>query len=582
MATAALPIRMVSQQPFHTKSPLASPAASSSRSPEASTASSIVDVLPEPLGKPFGKIRSQLEQTLRSATRSKAKGPSPPAEDFATIRAKTEKEKEKASLSDEVPRVHKEGGRSRVLRRIESKMRFRSRKESVTQSPSPIPNIGKTKDGGGKNMKIQERARVDLTGFIPPSLRQASTSSPALHLSSQAIPSPKLQPAVPASSSSTTSVLVSPPKDRTRRSSFQQPPSKDISIPIPLSAKRNDSIVIGHTKESKTSRKCLPLGSPPSPSLLTSSQPHFPSASPTTSTSLKGYERPRTPESPTPRPSRSQHKKAAANMGNIPLKTPPTSSTTVRAGSPTMRVKSPPTRARVQRGFTSASTSELPLNPSPTPPRPSFESQRRLSVDASRPSIDSSRRPSVDGQHRPSVDAPRRPSVDTSHRPSDSPRTMRATSPSTHVRPRPISPNRRENSPSYAHFNLSTSSLVPTSTPEQRELIRSATSILCKELRKAPPHLSGNQSGLREWEGVEHRLQHLIRVERIWGKSGSTLGPSSSQLSVAGGVNPSGLSAGGEERERRLFADALRDGFILCQCVTIHLCSSFLTHSGSS
>jgi hypothetical protein len=105
---------------------------------------------------------------------------------------------------------------------------------------------------------------------------------------------------------------------------------------------------------------------------------------------------------------RSQYKKAAASMGNIPLKTPPASPTVARAGSPTMRVKSPSTRARVQRGFTSASTSQLPLNPSPTPTRPSFESQRRLSADASRPSIDSSR--------RPSVDSPRRPSVDTSCR----------------------------------------------------------------------------------------------------------------------------------------------------------------------
>ena len=589
MATAVLPIRMTSQQRLRTKSALAPPAASSPRAPEPSTSSSVGQGFPEPSGNPFGKIRSQLEQTLRSATRSKAKPPSL-ADDFATVKVKTDKGKERASFSDEVPREHREG-RSR-LKMFESKIGFRSRRESVTPAPAPSPQpiIGKTKDGGNKNVRIQERegaALRETSSFVTPSLRQATMSSPALHLSSQAIPSPKSQSAVPVSSSSTTSILVSPPRDRinrTRRSSLRQPPAKEISSPIPLSAKREgngNGTAGGHgyishdAKELRTSRRSPPIGSPSSHSILTFSQPQSLPPSPTPGTPHRnGHDRPRTPESPTPPPSRSHHKKAVASMGNIPLNTQPIS-LAPRNGSPISRNRSPSTRTRVltpsQRGLTSASASQLPLNPSPTSPRPSFEAQRQPSLDIARPPINIPRRGSIDAPRQTSI-ASRRPSIDSTRRPSVSPNTSRAASPSTPVR-RAISPNQRANSPTCAqnrHFNISSTSLVPTSTPEQRELIRSATSILCREMRKAPPHLSGSHSGLREWQEVEYRLQPLVRAERVWSRSSSsTLGPSSSQLSVGSGAGSSGLNSCGEERERRLFCEALRDGFVLCQCVTV-------------
>ncbi len=58
-------------------------------------------------------------------------------------------------------------------------------------------------------------------------------------------------------------------------------------------------------------------------------------------------------------------------------------------------------------------------------------------------------------------------------------------------------------------------------------------------------------------------MRALSRLERIWGKSGAN--GSSSNLSNVGGLSSSGLNASGEERERRLFTEALRDGFVLCQ-----------------
>lgn len=109
---------------------------------------------------------------------------------------------------------------------------------------------------------------------------------------------------------------------------------------------------------------------------------------------------------------------------------------------------------------------------------------------------------------------------------------------------------------------MSVTSLSSPSTPEQRELVRTATSLLCKELRKPPPHLSRSERA-REWAEVEVRLQPLVRLERIWGKSGALPGASSSQIGV--GLGSLVSSNAGEERERRLFCEALRDGVVLCQ-----------------
>ncbi len=116
---------------------------------------------------------------------------------------------------------------------------------------------------------------------------------------------------------------------------------------------------------------------------------------------------------------------------------------------------------------------------------------------------------------------------------------------------------------------MSSASLTLTSNPEHREILRTATTLLCKEVIKPPVHAGRTEAGIRDWEEVEVRTRALARLERIWGKSGAA--GSSSNLSNVGGLSSSGLSVSGEERERRLFTEALRDGFVLCQCVLFEI-----------
>lgn len=250
MAAAVLPVHIMPHHRVNLKTLPPSPTTPSSYQ-EPSTSSTTADVL-ESTGKPFKRLRSSLEQTLRTATRSKTKPTPQPADEFATLKTNPDKGKGKETGEDV---LMEQKGRERLkgLKRFESKVGFRSRKDSeslVTPALSSAlpPIIGKTKDGGNNvNVKIHEGEKVRAggsTSFITPALRQASMSSPALHLASQAIPSPKSQSAVPASSNSNTSILVSPARDKTRRPSLQAP--KEISGPIPLSAKR-DVRNNGHT-----------------------------------------------------------------------------------------------------------------------------------------------------------------------------------------------------------------------------------------------------------------------------------------------------------------------------------------------
>ena len=105
--------------------------------------------------------------------------------------------------------------------------------------------------------------------------------------------------------------------------------------------------------------------------------------------------------------------------------------------------------------------------------------------------------------------------------------------------------------------------------PEHRDLLRQATSILCKELLKPPGH---NTTGLGviELEETELRLRALARLERMWGRSGGTnangvSNTSGSPVTGFGGLSAGGVSSMGEDRERRLFSEALKDGYVLCQ-----------------
>jgi hypothetical protein len=88
-----------------------------------------------------------------------------------------------------------------------------------------------------------------------------------------------------------------------------------------------------------------------------------------------------------------------------------------------------------------------------------------------------------------------------------------------------------------------------------REAVRTATSVLCKEMLRPSQRAS---LGVREAEEVECRMRALARLERVWGKSGPSTNGSMTQVG-------SGVNMAGEERERRKFTEALRDGYVLCQ-----------------
>lgn len=94
--------------------------------------------------------------------------------------------------------------------------------------------------------------------------------------------------------------------------------------------------------------------------------------------------------------------------------------------------------------------------------------------------------------------------------------------------------------------------------------MRVATSLLCKEMLRP-----GQSTGLRirESEEVEVRMRALARLERVWGKSGASANGSVTKLGAteSGIVGGTAVSTSGEERERRLFSEALRDGYVLCQ-----------------
>jgi len=85
-----------------------------------------------------------------------------------------------------------------------------------------------------------------------------------------------------------------------------------------------------------------------------------------------------------------------------------------------------------------------------------------------------------------------------------------------------------------------------------------------------PPENSTTGFGAIELEELELRLRALARLERIWGKSGgakANVVPNTSGSGIAGfsGLRIGGVSTLGEDRERRSFSRALKDGYVLCQ-----------------
>ncbi|KAI0708843.1 Pkinase-domain-containing protein [Cerioporus squamosus] len=526
--TFSKPHPMVSQKHVDASVPLSSATASTSRLQS-----------PEPHPKTFSRLRSSLEQSLRTATKSKAKAAAI-VDESGVLSHGAAKGKGKAS-EDDGPK-EKEKARSRML----SKVSFRRPGKDVS-SPSPVPPVPSTTEENDARRRSRDRDKDKVrvpghTSFLTPSLRQASMSSPALHLSAQPIPSFTQSFALPSGSTSNVAALVSPPRDRTRRSSVQPTVSrKDISGPTPL-VPRRDTRANGTSSPSPRDEQ-RPKGRPPpltlasSPALPSSHHRELASRSPLPETpTRRSREATRSPDlsppsSPSPRGIASS-RRAAASASHLPLGlgSPPSSPSTPRATSP-IQPRSSSRTPTTHRAIPSvSSSSHLPL--------------------ASTSSTNSGRRPSLDA--RP---------VNLSSSPANS----RAASPITPARARAVSPTQRNFSPTYQNrlHNASSTSLASPANPEHRELIRSATSFLCKEMLKPPSQVNKASLDPKDWEEVEARLRALARLERIWARSGAM--GSTSQVNVAGLGN--GVASGSEEKERRLFAEALRDGYVLCQCL---------------
>ncbi|KAI0343070.1 hypothetical protein BDW22DRAFT_1428512 [Trametopsis cervina] len=536
MAAAVLPsVKLNIPERFH-MAPSLGPEASTSRAGATSSRPhpSSVQVQPSALGEArpttFSRLRTSLEQTLR--TTSKTRGRQSLDETGTITPASQGKGKEKAS--DE-PVATKERSKSSML----SKVSFRrpgGKEANNSSSSSAQASQAGARNEAAREGKDRDKGRVreaGFTSFQTPSLRQASMSSPTLHLSSQAFPSPYSQPfALPSASSSNVNALVSP--TRTKRVITQPPIStRDISGPVPLASRKDARSPVSSASPDQRERKSRPppVQIPPSSRERVSLDSISRSETPTRRTRGGARSPDLSPPSPSPQGghlARSSSRAAAASSSHIPLTPPPVSSNAARPLSPSRARSS--SRTPTHRAHPSSSTSHLPLSSPSTPTPPP-----RRSSDTQRVNF------------------------------SPSPTPGRAASPSTPIRPRAVSPTQRSFSPNLAQIrsiNASTASLAATATSEQRELVRNASSQLIKEMLKPP-----SQSGLEPQaaEEVEVRLRSLARLERVWGKSGSFIA-SGSQLSI-NGPSAGGLAAGGEERERRHFGEALRDGYVLCQLV---------------
>ena len=469
-------------------------------------------------------LRSPFGQTVRSVTRSQG-NPTAPGNHIPSITANPG-----AGVNVTEPVAKEDGAKERtgVLKRLETNLR-RARKVSVAEAPSdalPGEDFEREDNLSPQDGKDQHRHRLRrFTSFVTPSLRLASLSSPAVHLTSDDSPPPSSPP--PTSSGAPL-----------------------ISTPAPLTSKRPFVANASSPTSSPSSRARKPRPAPllpPSPSTPTLG--YFASSSPAPTTPTRPSREPVSslPGTPTPTPSSSrnpqQQRQQLGKRSSVgtprsldqPPSTPSSPSPSRHRSPSSPRTRSPPSsRVVTPRGFTSTSTSSLNY-----PPPYSTNALRRSSLDRRSPS----------------------PAI---------PRASSPTSPSS--RPRTLSPSRQQRavSPSTLlarHANGSTTPVSAASRPSNpmhREALRAATSLLCKEMMR-PPQSTG--LSIHESEEVEERLQPLARLERVWGKSGASANGSVTQLGATGSgiIGGTAISMSGEERERRLFTEALRDGYVLCQ-----------------
>lgn len=468
--------------------------------------------------KTFKRLRSSLEQSIRSATRSRAsKGPS--ITELGTLSQNHNKGKERVAVEPD-PK-----SKSRIL-----KVAFR---RSGQDLPPLSPVLAESRSGRkGKDVENVLGRSANLPSFSSPSLRQASQSSPTLHLYSHPGPASHVQTADPVASGSNGAGLSSPPRDHKKPSDQSGASERDISTSVSTPARNSSSPTPREVPHRTKSQKHRPQPLlPKSSSTASLETTRGKNASGPQTPTLKHRDKFHVPESPSPYSRRHSGGPNAATASSSQLSINGTAPTPSPNGPNHTRTRSP----SIRHHLSSSSSSNLP---SVSPPG----DVKRSSLEYQKP-----RRPSLDSQ---------RGSVSPS-------RTVS----STQIRPRAVSPSPRNFSPNYAqnrHFNTSTTSLSSAASPDQRELLRNATSLLCKELLK-PPGYNTTGLGVAELEEIEIRMRALARLERIWGKSRSNPSGSNAAALPTSGLSSSGLSAAGEEREKRLFSDALRDGYVLCQ-----------------
>jgi hypothetical protein len=92
------------------------------------------------------------------------------------------------------------------------------------------------------------------------------------------------------------------------------------------------------------------------------------------------------------------------------------------------------------------------------------------------------------------------------------------------------------------------------------EVVRTATLVLCEQMLRQRARLDK-----RESEEVRVRMRPLGRLELVWRESVVSMNGTAAPPGDSGNGMRVGADMVGEERAQRLFAKALRDGYVLCQ-----------------
>ena len=115
-------------------------------------------------------------------------------------------------------------------------------------------------------------------------------------------------------------------------------------------------------------------------------------------------------------------------------------------------------------------------------------------------------------------------------------------------------------SPTHRTTALSSKSSVGLQGSAHYEVVRAATSVLCEQMLRQRIDLDK-----RESEEVRIRMRPLGRLEIVWRESQVYVNGSTTSFGASGDGLGIGANIVGEERAQRLFAKALRDGYVLCQ-----------------